>query len=328
MAVPFTEVVYGAIALGDVDNDGDVEIALGNRLFDQIGNPVAATPEPFPMNAGHAVALADLDGDDTLELVLGHAAFDAGGAMVWDSGLTMGYPQIADLDDDPQPEVLLLNPEGIALIDHDGTVKYSGQRPTGDPAGGLTWIKPATVHDFDADGAAEFASGSANNYAVYERDASIVWMATVSDQTGSAGGTAFDFLGDGTAEAMYADEHTLFIYDGGGQVYLQVPRSSGTIIEYPVVVDVDNDGSAEILVVSNFDPMTGGSTAPTLQVIRDVEDRWIQARRIWNQHTYHVTNVREDARIPSVEPRSWEQLNTYRTQAQIEGGGVCKPPEG
>ena len=25
--------------------------------------------------------------------------------------------------------------------------------------------------------------------------------------------------------------------------------------------------------------------------IRDVQDRWIQPRRIWNQHTYHVTNV-------------------------------------
>ena len=56
------------------------------------------------------------------------------------------------------------------------------------------------------------------------------------------------------------------------------------------------------------------------------EDRWIQARRIWNQHTYHVTNVREDGTIPAVEPRSWSLLNTYRTNAQIENGSVCQPP--
>ncbi|MCA9705392.1 MAG: hemolysin, partial [Myxococcales bacterium] len=104
--------------------------------------------------------------------------------------------------------------------------------------------------------------------------------------------------------------------------------SSGTIIEYPVVADVDNDGSAEIVVVSNAS-FVGMQTAPLVQVIRDIDDRWIQARRIWNQHTYHVTNVREDGTIPQNEPPSWELLNTYRTNAQIENGGVCIPdPEG
>ncbi len=63
-----------------------------------------------------------------------------------------------------------------------------------------------------------------------------------------------------------------------------------------------------------------------LQVIRDAEDRWVPARRIWNQHTYHVTNVREDGTIPPQEPKHWDLLNTFRTQAQIDGGGVCKPP--
>jgi hypothetical protein len=61
-------------------------------------------------------------------------------------------------------------------------------------------------------------------------------------------------------------------------------------------------------------------------VIRDQQDRWIQARRIWNQHTYHVTNVREDGTIPRHEPASWERLDTFRTNAQINGSGVCQPP--
>jgi hypothetical protein len=327
--IPYTEAVYGAIALADMDADGDVEIAFGTRVFDQVGNEVWAASDAFTFGAGHAVAVADLDGDGTQELVLGHSAYRADGSS-YDANpqIGAGYPQVANLDDDEMPEVLVLDADGIAILEHDGTTKLAAQRPTGDPAGGLTWTKPATVHDFDGDGAAELATGSANNYTVYERDAQIVWMATVSDQSGSAAGTAFDFLGDGTAEAMYADEHTLFIFDGDGVPYLQVPRSSGTIIEYPVVVDVDNDSSAEILVVSNFDPETGGATAPTLQVIRDERDRWIPARRIWNQHTYHVTNVREDGTIPTHEPPSWAQLNTYRTNSQIEGGVVCIPPEG
>ena len=94
-----------------------------------------------------------------------------------------------------------------------------------------------------------------------------------------------------------------------------------------MVADVDNDGSAEIVVVSSND-WDGNQTAPSVQVIRDAQDRWIQARRIWNQHTYHVTNVREDGTIPAVEPKSWLLLNTYRTNAQIENGSVCQPPAG
>ena len=156
-----------------------------------------------------------------------------------------------------------------------------------------------------------------------EADASIVWSATVSDASGIAAGTAFDFLGDATAEAMYADETNMFIFDDAGEVLLQTPRSSGTLSEYPVVADIDNDGSAEIVVVSN---MISSATSPTVQAIRDVEDRWIQARRIWNQHTYHVTNVREDGTIPQVESPHWELFNTFRTNIQIENGGLCDPP--
>ncbi len=32
---------------------------------------------------------------------------------------------------------------------------------------------------------------------------------------------------------------------------------------------------------------------------------WVATRRIWNQHTYHVTNVYEDGTVPVVEPASW-----------------------
>ena len=209
------------------------------------------------------------------------------------------------------------------MVEHDGAVVFQNLTPTGDGGFGLTWFRPATVHDFDGDQIAEYAVSSANHYSVYEGDASIVWSANVSDQSGIAAGTAFDFLGDGIAEAMYADETTMFIFDGAGAPLLTTPRTSGTLSEYPVVADIDNDGSAEIVVVSN---QYLGMPSPTVQVIRDVDDRWIQARRIWNQHTYHVTNVREDGTIPQYEPPHHTLLNTFRTNAQIEEGGLCKPP--
>ncbi len=216
--------------------------------------------------------------------------------------------------------MLLTNLDGISLIDHDGTIQYENIKPTGDSL----WMRPAAIHDFDGDGIAEYATSSDDHYAVYEASGAILWSALVDDESGLAAGTAFDFLGDGKAEAMYADENTLWAFDDNGAPHISVPRSSRTFIEYPVVADVDNDGSGEIVVVSELG-YDNVQTAPTVQVYRDADDRWIQPRRIWNQHTYHVTNVREDGTIPQFEPRHWERLNTFRTNAQIEGGSVCQP---
>jgi hypothetical protein len=55
-----------------------------------------------------------------------------------------------------------------------------------------------------------------------------------------------------------------------------------------------------------------------IQVIGDPTDHWVPARRIWNEHAYHVTNVLESGYIPSSELDSWRSYNgraydTYRS---------------
>ncbi len=321
----------GAVAIADLDNDGSPEILADGMVSDADGNMLWQAPEQVGwklLQKNTVPIAADLDNDADLEVILGQTAYQHDGTEIWNHPEVLpGYAQVANLDNDDDPEIIVNNSNGITILEHDGTIKYLDARPNGDPVGpiGNNWFRPSTVHDFDGDEVSDFAVSSAAHYTAFKASLAPKWIVDVDDGSGWATGTAFDFLGDGVAEAMYADEQHLFVYDGEtGEVLLQVPRSSSTLIEYPVVADVDNDGSSEIVVVSNT-PFEGDQTSPAVQVIRDAEDRWIQARRIWNQHSYHVTNVREDGSIPTYELPSWQNLNTYRTNAQIENGAVCKP---
>jgi hypothetical protein len=165
---------------------------------------------------------------------------------------------------------------------------------------------------------------------------------TEDDSSRVTSSSVFDFNGDGAAEVVYNDECYFRVYDGAtGGIYLAIPSLSRTIIENPVVADVDNDGNAEIVFVQNNETLQCGEVnldswpdgdndvsraeLPNgLEVWGDPSDVWVAARRVWNQHSYHVTNVLESGGIPLHEPESWKPLNgrlynTYRSQPRVYG---------
>ena len=310
--------IQTAVALADLNNDGEVEIIAGASIHAGADGTLL---ELLPRTAAIAIPV-DLDGDGDLEIIENYSAWHHDGTVYWDKpgGETwMSFTAVADLDGDGLPEVVgaesgAANPGFV--FEHDGTIAVI--------RGSLR--SPPAIMDIDADGLVEIASADDSLYRIVAGNLDPIWEVPVSDGSGAASGTAFDFLGDAGAEAIYADEDELFIVDDQGSVVLQNPRSSWTQTEYPVVADVDNDASAEIVVVSNagYD----GMSAPTVQVIRDEDDRWVASRRIWNQHAYHITNVREDGSIPQYEAPHWETFNTFRVNSQILGkGGVdCIPP--
>ena len=51
------------------------------------------------------------------------------------------------------------------------------------------------------------------------------------------------------------------------------------------------------------------------------ENQWVRTRRIWNQHSYHVTNINEDGTLPLVEApnHSNPRLNNFRQNVQPDG---------
>jgi hypothetical protein len=153
---------------------------------------------------------------------------------------------------------------------------------------------------------------------------------TEDDSSRVTGSSVFDFNGDGAAEVIYNDECYFRIYDGRtGKVLFDEPSESRTRIEYPIVADVDNDGNAEIIFgVSNESGFCSEKKTAEynngIEIWGDASDTWVSARRIWNQHAYHVTNVREDGGIPLFEPESWKTYNdriynTYRSNPRGYG---------
>lgn len=186
----------------------------------------------------------------------------------------------------------------------------------------------------DADCAAEAACNTAVGACVCLHNG---WERGSDDDSSRAtSSSVFDFNGDGAAEVIYNDECELRIYDGvSGEVEFAAKSRSRTGIENPVVADVDNDGNAEVVFGTNTavnnrcveDEMNNGGvpTGPNgLRVWGDPTDTWVSARRIWNQQSYHVTNVTEGGAIPMHPPESWGQFNgrrynTYRSQPRSFG---------
>src|SRR3954451_10863919 len=126
-----------------------------------------------------------------------------------------------------------------------------------------------------------------------------MWRKPIDELAGQTAATVFDLGGDGKPEVMYQDQSNFYILNAqtGATLYSR-PNISKTGTEYPVVADVDNDGQAEILVPSNtgFD---GDTSTQGLHVLGN--PTWRATRPIWNEYSYHGTNVLLDGTVPSPE---------------------------
>ncbi|HLT38556.1 MAG TPA: hypothetical protein VK034_19850 [Enhygromyxa sp.] len=315
----------GAIAIADLDADGSPEILAPEHVLSADGELLWAPPSP-PLSNSAPIA-ADLDLDGRLEVLFGASIYSADGQLLFDLQLpggqkNSGMAAIANFDNDPFPEIYIQS-NNHRILEHDGTLKAACNGGAG---------HPVAIEDLDGDGKAEILGAHAAWFralTVVDNHCETLWSSKLMDLDPSSSGTAFDLLADGGAEAIYADLEQVRVLDEQGQVIAEIGRVARSSAAYPVVVDADNDGAAEIIVVGS-EPLGGddGITArPSVLLIQNLDDGFAPTRRIWNQHAYHGTNIREDGRVPAQQPPHWLQDNNFRTNsAPLYTGDLCQPP--
>jgi len=329
------------IALADLDGDGSPEVVAGGVVLDANGRErwSRGGMEGDNNYGGGQPTVADLDLNTVPEVVTGARVWQADGTLMWDGGAPDGYPAVADFAGLGLPFVAVVGNGTVRILrGADGSLFWG---PVSIPGGGRGG--PPTVADFDGDGRPEIGVAGGASYSVYDPDGAepIRWSRETQDESSNAtGSSVFDFEGDGVAEVVYCDECFMRVYRGiDGEVLLEIPNSSATINEYPLVVDVDGDGNSEIVVVANdsaartppFDRCFSrpGFDAPRHGVFAygDAHDRWVRTRRIWNQHAYHVTNVAADGSIPRIEENNWTTAGLNNFRQNVQGSGVYNAPD-
>lgn len=302
--------------VADVDLDGKLNVLAGNTLYDETG--AALWSFGYPTDAG---------------------------PICQESGFPCdGFTAAGNLDADDQGEVVITRAGVVYVLNHDGTAVMVGGQPVAITIPGNSCQKggetvdeggPPTIADFDGDGQAEVGVAGAEFYIVADlecladplpgqcSDPGIRWKVANADCSSRVtGSSVFDFDGNGKAEVVYNDEDFFRILDGTtGAVKLdgegnpiEIPNQSHTRLEMPIVADVDNDGNAEIVFIENGH---GGNPTQGIRVWGDATDSWVPTRRVWNQHSYHITNVSELGAIPMSEPVNWLEPTTATTAGVI-----------
>lgn len=361
---PCDDVAYQANC--DIMGSGDAELV----------NDTTKATSPVG-SVSHA---ADLDNNGSMEIIAGNTVYEmgVGGLTDWhvktgfdhyvrdsnnDATLWDGLGAIGDFNGDALPELVHVAQEQVAILTSDGTIVSQIQIPRGANSRWSAGGAPTVANFVDDDDAPEVGVAGRELYVIFDVDTTTLELSVaaafeISEFSSSrTGSSVFDFDGDGSAEVVYNDEcylRILHIHADQAdpenaswkrvEVIFEQQNSSFTTYEYPVIVDADADGNAEIVVCANDFGRTGPAPADPdirkyycepdnpnyaprhgIYVYGDLNDTWVPTRRIWNQHTYHITNVEENGAIPQQETRSWTTHNTYRLNSQGSLFGIPAP---
>ena len=291
-----------AMALGDADGDGDLDLMVGNsglnRLYQNDGNGAfTETTGRLPTvsnRATYAVAFVDVDGDGDNDLVLGNSRQNElylnNGRGFFDD-VTVRLPidndftralAFGDVDGDGDNDLVLANTDNSGkqnrLYVNDGSGRFTDATVSGMPAA-TDRTHAVALGDVDNDGDPDIVFGNSNapsgaQNTLYRNDGRGIFMdATaaslpqVEDATESLALRDADLDGDLDLLLANASQDRYYVNDGAGS-FADVTAARMPIESVwnraLVVADVDGDGDDDFVTWSRlYLNLSGGVLAKT-----------------------------------------------------------------
>jgi len=302
----------GSIVVSDLNNDGQAEIIVGNSVFSYETGFMFLTSD-----AAIGAISFDSNNNGNQEIFVDGGLHDSYGTQLWQYGEpdTMLFSAVANLDDDLEPEIIVSNPSSnpngaqLTVLEHNGNVKWQVTNPA-NLGGGVQ-----AVSNFLGMSNIGILHAGENAVDMYDKNGQLVWSVVNEGTSRRLGVSAFDFNGDGIDEAIVQNRLSVRVLNGlDGSELANVENSTLALWEYPIVVDLAGDNDAELIVTSNNSKSEYNiSNGVTVYGAVEGSFPWKNATRIWNQHSYHQTNINQDGTVPTVELPSWLNNNTYRS---------------
>ena len=266
--------VFATPAIGDVDKDGDMEIAFGAwdrniYMLDHRGQQVWRFHNADTVFS--SAAMADLNGDGDLEIITGadisgqnaggyFYAFNPNGTVLFRNhvpGAIYSSPAVGDMDNDGDLEIVVgsnkstqnpSDPRGrIYAWDHTGALLPGWPVLTGAGQG----ISSPALGDIDGNGDLEIFVGAEDGklYGLHHNGSNISgWPAARTfPYFVWSSPTVADYDGDNQLEVFVAHGFSVYAINARGVIESEW-NSNYTIVGSPAIGDPDQDGKVEVVI--------------------------------------------------------------------------------
>lgn len=316
----------------DVNFDGTPEIIVGNDIYDATNGDLLVEGDDQVFSRGlfgasfteegHIVVANIIDDNISpgLEIIAGDMVMGIdidNGELIKITevaGFNDGAASVADWDRDGDLDVITVTSKGNnfnsrTILIWEGQTDEIIEEYTAD----FAYTSVPTVLNIDDDPELELVVNSLDgsfgqNINAFDNNLDEIWNHNVNELS-NCPGIGFDFNGDGKNHLILRSMDFLEVIHGEtGEILFNSGCGSITNNEHPIVLDIDNDGHAEIVTVCD-----GNMTA-----YEGFPEEWAPTRTMMHQYYFNNTLINDDMSIPLMQqdinlPNPNQGLNSAMT---------------